>query len=203
MEGRALLARIDDALATGKVLPPAVDYAALQSVIPPPAPNRLIEEFLRLWEDAYLDSTAGEVEIVQFSDRASWYLFDLIPERVVAAWGESRPPEEERDRSRQAGFIPRFSRHYEGKDRGHFLSHGQGGGMDVNFFPQIREVNRGWSDAGKLYRAMETYASNHPGTLCFSRPLYAQHNDTWDPEQVEYGVLVDGVTLRAVVFPNR
>jgi hypothetical protein len=203
VEGRALLARIDAALAAGHVLPPAVDYAAIQSAIPPPDPNLLSEELVRLWEDAYFDSTADDVEIVRFSDGANWYLFDLIPERVVAAWGESRPAEEERDRSRQAGFIPRFSRHYEGKDRGHFLSHGQGGGMDVNFFPQLKEVNRGWSDAGKLYRAMETYAASHPGTPCFSRPLYAEGNDTWDPEQVEYGVLVGGVTLRAVVFPNR
>jgi len=203
VEGRALLARIDAALAAGHVLPPAVDYTALQSTIPPPDPNLLSEELVRLWENAYLDSTAGEVEIVQFSDGANQYLFDLIPDRVVAAWGDSRRAESERDRSRQAGFIPRFSRHYEGKDRGHFLSHGQGGGMDVNFFPQLKEVNRGWSDAGKLYRAMERYAAGHPGTFCFARPLYAEGNDTWHPEQVEYGVLVGEETLRAVVFPNR
>jgi hypothetical protein len=196
MDAEALLARIDAALAAGHVLPPALDYAAV-----PPA--RLHDELPQLWVDAYHDATAGDPEIVQFTDGANHYLFDLVAERVVAAWGDSRAAEAARDRSRQAGFIPRFSRHYEGKDRGHFLSHGQGGLMDVNFFPQAKEVNRGWSAAGKLYRAMENHAATHPGTFSFSRPLYARDNDTWDPEQLEYGVRVGGVELRVVVFPNR
>ena len=198
-----LPAHIEAALAAGHVLPATPDYTTLWRDAPHPRTALLHTELPRLWDDAYLDATPGDAEIVAFSDGANRYSFDLTRERVVAAWGESRRAEAERDRSRQAGFIPRFSRHYEGKDRGHFLSHGQGGGMDVNFFPQLVAVNRGWSEAGKLYRRMETYAASHPGTFCFSRPLYARDNDTWDPEQVEYGLLMGGETLRAVVFPNR
>jgi hypothetical protein len=44
-------------------------------------------------------------------------------------------------------------------------------GLDVNLFPQRREVNRGWSDEGKLFRKMERYAAEHPGTFCFARPI--------------------------------
>jgi hypothetical protein len=196
MDAEALPVRIDAALAAGHVLPPALDYAAV-----PPA--RLHCELPQIWVDAYHAAAAGDPEIVQFTGGANHYLFDLVAERVVAAWGDSRAAEAARDRSRQAGFIPRFSRHYEGKDRGHFLSHGQGGLMDVNFFPQAKEVNRGWSTAGKLYRAMEKHAATHAGTFTFSHPLYARGNDTWDPEQLEYGLLLGSESLRVVIFPNR
>jgi len=192
---RDLLDRIDAALAAGAVQPPALDYAAVHA-------DRLHDDLPQLWVDAYHPESGHDPEIVQFTDGANHYLFDLVTERVAAAWGESRAADSERDRSRQAGFIPQFTRHYEGKDRGHFLSHGQGGLMDVNFFPQVKEVNRGWSAAGKLYRALERHAATHPGTFALSRPLYARDNDTWDPERLEYGLLLDGA-LRVVVFPNR
>lgn len=194
-----MLAHVDRALAAGHVAPATLDYSRWTGG----SPDRLRDELSQLWVDAYVLGTAGDSEIVEFSDGANRYLFDLVTERVVAAWGESGPAEAERDRSRQAGFIPRFSRHYEGKDRGHFLSHGQGGLMDVNFFPQLKEVNRGWSDAGKLYRAMERHAALHPGTFCFSRPIYEPANGTWDPERLEYGLRLTPATLCAVVFPNR
>ena len=41
-----------------------------------------------------------------------------------------------------------FSRSY---DKGHFICHGAGGGCDWNLFPQLRSLNRGWTDEGKLY----------------------------------------------------
>jgi len=193
---RELLDRIDQALAAGHVLPPNLDYAHVLA-------GRLRDDLPQLWVDAYHAASGHDPEIVQFTDGANHYLFDLEAERVVAAWGESRPAREERDRCRQAGFLRGFTRHYAGKDRGHFLSHGQGGLMDVNFFPQIQEVNRGWSSAGKLYRALETCAAGNPDTFCFSRPLYSRENLTWDPEQLEYGLLAPGAGLRVVVFPNR
>ena len=202
MEAAELAARIDGALAAGQVRPAALDYAAVAGGAPL-TPALLHDVLPQVWVDAYYEATDDEVEIVQFTDGANHHLFDLVAERMVAAWGVSRAAAEARDRSRQAGFIPRFSRHYEGKDRGHFLSHGQGGLMDVNFFPQAKQVNRGWSPAGKLYRAMETHAVRHPGTFCFSRPLYARGNDTWDPERLEYGLLLPGPALRVVVLPNR
>ena len=202
MEATELVARIDQALAAGHVRPAALDYAAAAGGAPL-IPALLHDLLPQEWVDTYCGATDAEAQIVQFTDGANHYLFDLVAERVVAAWGESRAAAEARDRGRQAGFIPRFSRHYEGKDRGHFLSHGQGGLMDVNFFPQVKQVNRGWSPAGKLYRAMETHAVHHPGTFSFSRPLYARENATWDPEQLEYGLLLPGPTLRAIVFPNR
>ena len=34
-------------------------------------------------------------------------------------------------------------------DKGHFVGHGAGGGGDWNLFPQLRSLNRGWSEEGK------------------------------------------------------
>src|SRR5215510_664166 len=57
------------------------------------------------------------------------------------------------------------------RDRGHFIAHSIGGGLDVNVFWQDRDLNRGWSPEGKIFRQMETYCQEHPGTFCFSRPI--------------------------------
>lgn len=105
-------------------------------------------------------------------------------------------------RNQQAGFLPGFTRQHPGKDRGHFLSHAQGGLMDVNFFPRKCEVNRGWSPSVKLYRRMEKYCAETPETFCFSLPIYDPSNRTWDPNLLEYGLLLSG-RVWAVVFPNR
>lgn len=35
----------------------------------------------------------------------------------------------------------------------------------MNLFLQRRDLNRGWSQQGKQYRAMEQYLADHPGTF--------------------------------------
>src|SRR5260370_16897464 len=60
-------------------------------------------------------------------------------------------------------------------DKGHFIAHSIGGSVDqaeVNVFVQRRDLNRGWSTAGKRFREMEKYCELNPGTFCFSRPIY-------------------------------
>jgi|GEM_PF-2105796 len=37
---------------------------------------------------------------------------------------------------------------------------------------QLRSLNRGWTDEGKLYRKMEAYVAAHEGTMFFARPIY-------------------------------
>ncbi len=88
-------------------------------------------------------------------------------------------------------------------DKGHFIAHTIGGHVDNGLFAQVRDINRGWGNDPKLkaYRAMETYARDHPGTFVFSRPIYG--DGTEHPFFVEYGLLKEGREWWVEVFPNR
>ena len=104
-------------------------------------------------------------------------------DRVVAVWGLSRAePAESRDKSRMAGFLRgAWAGAYAGYDRGHFFAHTMGGGLDINLFPQIANVNRGGN-----WRKMEVECAGNPGTFCFIRPIYS--NSSWKPTRLEYGI---------------
>src|ERR1019366_8678581 len=86
-------------------------------------------------------------------------------------------------------------------DRGHFLSHAAGGELDINLFPQRRELNRGWSPQGKVFRQMERSVANNPGTFHFHRALY--DDDTWIPCRLEYGVLENDLEWWITRFINK
>jgi len=64
--------------------------------------------------------------------------------------------------------------HWPGRhrDRGHFVAHTSGGGLDLNLFPQAIGLNRGLTDKGRRWRSMERYAAHHAGTPLFVRPVY-------------------------------
>ena len=93
-----------------------------------------------------------------------------------------------------------FLTHGDRYDRGHFMSHRQGGGYDINLFPQLASVNQGRSIEGKVYRAMERECVE-TSLLCFSRPIY--DDKSWVPVELEYGVLRSANTLFVQKFPNR
>lgn len=147
------------------------------------------------WE--YEEATGG-AQIVEVEQDGAVYLFDLASEqeRVVCAYGLSAPAAAPRDTSRMAGFPDvnvgwaRAGRDGDDDaDRGHLLAHTAGGGLDINLFPQARRLNRGWSKEGKLFREMERYVADHPGTFFYHRLLYTK--DGWIPDELEYGVLRD------------
>ena len=122
----------------------------------------------------------------------------LVSESPVANSCEAPGPRE------LAGmtFRDRFFRLYGDRyDRGHFISHTQGGGLDVNLFPQFADINQGRSALGRLYRSMERRCSSRPGVFCFSRPIY--DDITWVPFELEYGVVEDVQIPDVRVFPNR
>jgi hypothetical protein len=151
------------------------------------------------WLDAYREHTPWDTDVMEIRQDALTYLFDAAPtltgadsgdDRVVAVWGHSRLAKAARDRGRQRGFIPNPPTWSQaGRDRGHFVAHAAGGGMDMNFFPQGAGLNRGTSDQGKVWKAMERYAVGHPGTALFVRPTY--DGPTWVPATLEYGLLID------------
>lgn len=177
----------------------------------------LMEALPDEWCDAYRRMTPTPTNVFQVSDHGFQFLFDLacelvhkgevaeeeaVEDRVVAAFGLSQAASHGRDASRMRGFLGGGLEPTEAgpTDKGHFIGHAQGGGLDINLFPQLRDVNRGWSERGKVYREMERYCAEHPGTFCFSRPIYA--DGSWRPTAIEYGVLTGPRTLWVERFEN-
>jgi hypothetical protein len=180
---------------------PGIDYAALASVHAPTAASwdAFVREVLEPdWLAAYRTGTPWTTEVLEIRQGELVFLFDAAPtlkrapapsdDRVVAAWGRSRVPDRRRNRARLAGFLPNpslWSR--AGLDRGHFVAHAAGGGLDLNLFPQVSALNRGRSREGRLWRRMEDYAARHHGTPLFVRPVYRDAG--WRPSAVELGLL--------------
>ena len=84
-------------------------------------------------------------------------------------------------------------------DRGHLIPHLSGGEFGPNIFRQDRALNRGWSDAGKRYRALEREAAS-TGAFYFGHLI---NIDTTDyPSAIETGLL-RGESLYVERFDNR
>ena len=124
-----------------------------------------------------------------------------VRDRVVGVLGISLPM-----RGRRRGSMPKgWVEHPEeidssGRDKGHFIAHAIGGGLDMNVFSQARDLNRGISEQGKVYRLMERYCYENPGTFCFSRPVY--EDATSVPRWLEFGLLREDGSLWVEVFEN-
>lgn len=198
----------------------AVDYEALLSVALAESDTNvasiLREELLFRWRDLYMGTVAHSTNIVRFQFRTFEYIFDhysgleatgevpydqTIQDRVVAVLGTSARAEEVRDAGRLRVWAGPTEEFVGGeRDMGHFMAHSIGGGLDVNVFSQERRLNRGWSLQGKIYRQMERYCYQQPGTLCFSHPIYADGSSI--PRWLEFGLLKHDQTLWVELFDN-
>jgi len=165
--------------------------------------DALVAELPYLWLDRYTTMCDGQVNVLRITVLDLEYLFDFCTEigapredRVVVAFGRSRPGDVSRPSSRIAGFPGSDDR----GDRGHFIAHSGGGGVDINLFHQDQQVNRGWSVEGKEFRRMERYYADHPGTFCFSRPAYK--DATARPSLLEVGILRRDLTFWIASFSN-
>jgi hypothetical protein len=159
-------------------------------------------EAVDAWINEYRNSTPWVPEIVEIPLGALVYLFDHAPaagtldvpgaeSRVVGVWGRVGAAATPRDRARQSGFLPDPARwSAAGYDRGHFVAHSLGGGMDINIFPQARHVNRGTSPEGRRWRGIERRLAGRCNALIFVRPIYASPG--WIPARVEVATVVDG-----------
>ena len=159
------------------------------------------------WCDEYV-SRHPNASLVEINLVTAVYWFDRTDERVVVAYGISTRPQKPHDLSRMRRFpdVSIGVNRVMGDmafpvDRGHFISHAAGGELDINLFPQRRELNRGWSEEGKLYRKMERLAAHHPGTFHFHRARY--DDDTWIPSTLQYGVLRENETWWVEDFENK
>lgn len=174
-----------------------------------PIPPRLHdwEKQSEIWCNEYRASFQ-QAEILEINLDLGVFLFDYSTERVILAYALSTTPLEKRDTSRMQGFpnpnisvakIMRQDTFFA--DKGHFLSHASGGKLDINIFPQRRELNRGWSEEGKQFRKMERYVAKHTGTFFYHRPIY--NDETWIPDDLEYGVLRDDNKWWVEKFSNK
>jgi hypothetical protein len=175
---------------------------ALRSALPP------------LWLEAYKAMSVRPTDVVMFTYDSFDYWFDAyqdpdpydpasgvppVEARLVAAVGISSPKSTKRDDPRLRGVTLSAMPEVEGAwDRGHFIGHAIGGtvdGNEANVFLQLRSANRG------RYRRMERYCLQHPGVLCFSRPIYIDASA--HPARVEFGVLTPACKWWVDLIPNR
>ena len=136
-----------------------------------------------------------------------WHSQHRADIRMIAVYGVSEPVNQKRDSSRIRYHQDRRVREFGdfknelAWDKGHYLAHSIGGQIDNGIFAQRRDINRGWSTLGRIYRAMERYALENPGTFTFCRPIYGDGSD--HPFFVELGVLKTDGQWWVEVFPNR
>jgi hypothetical protein len=168
------------------------------------------------WIEAYAAKTSHVVNVVKLKRGTFEYYCDLysglealgevpfdqrIRDRVIGILGTSAPRRGPRRGSLRNGCLdlPEELVHSP-RDKGHFIAHSIGGGLDVNVFLQDRKLNRGLSEAGRLYREMERYCLMNPGTFCFSRPVYA--DTTSVPRWLEFGLIKQDGSYWVEVFDN-
>jgi len=198
----------------------SIDYRAVMNAAPGCDVAKraafLADELPYLWRDAYVDLSGRPTNILRVTDEGFTYIFDWYSalvergevtadatseDRLVGACGFSRAAIAKRNTNRQRGWVgPTEKRFGSDRDKGHFVPHSLGGGLEINLFVQLRELNRGWSPAGKLYRSMEGYCQQHPGTFFFNRPIYADGSSR--PAMLEFGVLKAGGELWVERFEN-
>ena len=196
----------------------AVLKAATQS--PEGVVKFLTDELPFVWRDAYIEMTLHQVNILRWQHGSFEYVFDdyaslesrgIVPyasdieARLIGVLGSSSPKTTDRDDYRLKGWIGPTEKIFgRGWDKGHYIAHTIGGaidGLEANVFVQRRDLNRGWSAAGKRYREMEKYCVSNPHTFCFSRPLYI--DQTSKPAFIEFGVLKQSDELWIERFDNR
>jgi catechol 2,3-dioxygenase-like lactoylglutathione lyase family enzyme len=192
-----------------------IDYARLatEHAVTDATWDRFVRaSLIDLWVSDYEAATDWNTEILEIEQGELTFLFDAGPtligdrrghgdDRAVAVWGRSTSPVGGRDRARIAGSLPNplhWSRRH--RDRGHFVAHATGGGLDLNLFPQALGLNRGRTGQGRRWQEMERYAAGNPRTPLFVRPIY--DTDTWTPTELDHAILTrDG--LRFERFSNR
>lgn len=134
--------------------------------------------------------------LVEFEQSGATYLFDLAgavgaaqEDRTVAAWVVTPSVINKRDLSYQRGFPLPPDPDGTPVDRGHLIPHLSGGAFGPNIFRQHRALNRGWSEQGRRFRALEREAAATPGTFYYGHLLY--EDDTAYPSEIESGLLRD------------
>jgi hypothetical protein len=158
-------------------------------------PARLVP----LWCDDYGAASPAaelvEVTVAESGGPPFTYLFDLTLQRNVVAWGVPGYVTHKRDAGRMAGHPLGGDSKYH---RGHLMSHGTGGGTDINLVPQLGSLNIG------AFRRMEKFvrqlAQQHQTCLYFVRTLYGDGSQM--PRQIEQCVIQPSKAMSYALHSN-
>jgi len=143
------------------------------------------ERLVQLWLDEYTRLHFPH-DVVETTAASFSYLFDIGPQRLIAAWGVSAGRDAaKRDAGRMAGHPLSAGKRYH---RGHAIPHTLGGPTDINLVPQLGSVNVG------PFRPLEKQAVATPGSFYFTYWKY-RDNSTQTPSGVDQGLLIpDGTS---------
>jgi hypothetical protein len=185
----------------------SVDYASIVRGLARPLDTACLGDALFSAFAARYEREQQNCCLLLFEQSGAHYLFDyassvggLQEDRTVAAWAVTPPRVQRRDVAYQRGFPLGPAPASPPVDRGHLIPHLSGGEFGPNIFRQDRALNRGWSEQGKRYRALEREAAATPGTFYFGHLLY-EDNSAY-PAEVETGLLRGG-DLHVERFCNR
>ena len=179
--------------------------APMQQAAPPASkPNVVSPTRPPQWVADYLQQSGAARDVREIEVDGFTYLYDTTTSparsepdnRIIAVYGRSGGSHGERDKSRMAGFP-----NPNHVDRGHLVARLAGGGYDLNLVPQDPSLNRGHSEPGKVWRELEIYLADNPGTAFFVRPTYRDDSDY--PSRFEFGVQSESGQWRIEAFDNR
>ena len=184
----------------------SVEYEGLvRDLTVPLVPAEVGEVLLGAVAERY-ERVCPDCSLVQFTQSGATYLFELASavgagqeDRTVAAWTVTPATVGKRGVSYQRGFPLAADPGSPSVDRGHLIPNLSGGEFGTNIFRQDRSLNRGWSQEGRRFRALERETAI-PGIFYFGHLLY--EDDTAYPIKIEIGVL-RGDTLHVERFQNR
>ncbi len=129
------------------------------------ADRQLEQAVVDLAARLHWQSSGPDTELLMFSDGANDCLFDATNKRTVLMYGRSKTTPAN---SRETPYHQGYSRAGDGYEKGHAISHAQGGlEGGPNYFKQKRTVNQRRSAAGNLWRDIETYLATNAGVFAF------------------------------------
>ena len=218
----------DPSFLTGVELPfeARIDYAPYAAELEisglPEARSDFLHRLSSAWISAYRRQSGRPVSPTEMWSNGFGFLVDIegadhgdgrgpqppgVYMRTFAAYGLSRPSAVTRRAAdlRLRGWMGKTDQVTGAeRDKGHFIAHSIGGAVvaaETNVFLQRRDLNRGWSEAGKVFRQMEINAQQHPGALFFHRAIYLVESTT--PDFLEVGLCLPGQDLEVATFDNR
>lgn len=146
-----------------------------------------------VWLGHY-DLAASGGEVVEVNVERFYYLFDLGPNRLIAAWGISGGRfAGERDKYRMEKYPQELGSSFQ---KGHAISHRLGGGTDINLTAQLGTVNMG------PFQVLERRAVKSPGSLYFTYWMYGTNAESIVARRVQQGLLSSGAQPDIRMFDN-
>ncbi|MFC2094906.1 hypothetical protein ACFLSW_00495 [Candidatus Bipolaricaulota bacterium] len=184
-----------------------IDYDALLVSYAKPTHDELVRQLAELlpplWQKAYRKMAQSPTSIHQFSHRGFDFLFDraselhsrgvvpderAVEDRIIVAYGRSAPGTESHSNGSRRNLLGAAAARFgDNTDRPYQPGRILGKTFDISLYPQYRDLEKERSADGRAYRAMKKHCSEHPGTFCFTRLIYASRS--WRPTAIEHGLL--------------